>query len=975
MRGALEGRGLRPQVFFLEARDEILIRRFSETRHRHPLADQRGIASSIAEERRRLEPIRDEADVVIDTSDLPLRELREKVFAHLADSPDPDRLAIQLISFGFKYGLPLEADLVFDVRFMQNPYYIDELRALSGLTPEVRSFVLGQPTTERFLAYLHEFLRSSSRPTSARARPGSRSGSAARAGSIARSRSPRSWPPGCASRTSAPWPSSIASSSEPDAMTERHRRRASAHEIRRWLTPGIGVKRWLVVVFLGELGLAFGLAFVLRQVYRDVELGEPIQTIVSTVTLQSLPYGLRALILTTIGVAVFAFASWKVIRVLMDPFRSDDEDRPLVEVIYQKRFLARGPRVVALGGGTGLSTLLRGLKEHTSNLTAVVTVADDGGSSGKLRTQLGLPPVGDIRNCIVALADAEPLMGRLLQYRFPGDDDDDGPDGLGGHAIGNLLIAAMTAVEDGDFEEGVRQMNRVLAVRGQVVPASPTPLVLHASLQDGTEVVGQSKIGATTGIERVWLAPAGVAASADAVAAIAEADLLVIGPGSLFTSVLPALLLPEIRAPSLPRMRPGSTSATWRPSRARRPASTSPITSRRSSGTRRAASSTSSWPTIGRWPAGRRPSRRPARSATRSGCAGRRAWSGRPGSCSTTSSTPTSHTITTRPGLPPRSSGSPSATAPLGDAAERWRGRRDRADRRAVRPDNGAMSDADRDLVSAIRAELASIVPQRACDRAAESAGLGAALATREPTVARLAVRLGREPTEAGHLLAGRRRTKHVRVTEAEVGGVPFDWDAVADHCRIAWLRGRFLARGSLSLASGRAHLEFVVPPGEAAILARRLDELGMPASWRIRRGRGVVTWKSADTIGTFLRRVGAGSSILELENRQVARALRGDINRVINAESANLQRAVVAAARQLRAIELLEADGRLAEQPAVVRRVADARRATPEATYAELAERLDLHRSTVQRALERLERLAEDEGRRPRLGSGMIRR
>ncbi len=278
------------------------------------------------------------------------------------------------------------------------------------------------------------------------------------------------------------------------------------------------------------------------------------------------------------------------------------------------------------------------------------------------------------------------------------------------------------------------------------------------------------------------------------------------------------------------------------------------------------------------------------------------------------------------------------------------------------------MSDADRDLVSAIRAELASIVPQRACDRAAESAGLGAALATREPTVARLAVRLGREPTEAGHLLAGRRRTKHVRVTEAEVGGVPFDWDAVADHCRIAWLRGRFLARGSLSLASGRAHLEFVVPPGEAAILARRLDELGMPASWRIRRGRGVVTWKSADTIGTFLRRVGAGSSILELENRQVARALRGDINRVINAESANLQRAVVAAARQLRAIEQLEADGRLAEQPAVVRRVADARRATPEATYAELAERLDLHRSTVQRALERLERLAEDEAGVPAL-------
>lgn len=158
MRGALEGRGIRPQVFFLEARDDILIRRFSETRHRHPLADERGIASSIAEERRRLAPVRDEADVVLDTSDLALRELRERLFAHLAESPDPDRLAIQLISFGFKSGLPLEADLVFDVRFMQNPYYIDELRSLSGLTPEVRRFVLDQPTTGRFLAYLRDFL-------------------------------------------------------------------------------------------------------------------------------------------------------------------------------------------------------------------------------------------------------------------------------------------------------------------------------------------------------------------------------------------------------------------------------------------------------------------------------------------------------------------------------------------------------------------------------------------------------------------------------------------------------------------------------------------------------------------------------------------------------------------------------------------------------------------------------------------------
>jgi RNase adapter protein RapZ len=158
VRGALEGRGIRPQVFFLEARDEVLIRRFSETRHRHPLADQRGIASSIAEERRLLDPVRAEADVVIDTSDLSLRELRERIFARLGDAADPDRLAIQLISFGFKYGVPLEADLVFDVRFMQNPYYIEDLRQLSGLTEAVRDYVLGQPVAKEFLRYLRDYL-------------------------------------------------------------------------------------------------------------------------------------------------------------------------------------------------------------------------------------------------------------------------------------------------------------------------------------------------------------------------------------------------------------------------------------------------------------------------------------------------------------------------------------------------------------------------------------------------------------------------------------------------------------------------------------------------------------------------------------------------------------------------------------------------------------------------------------------------
>ena len=158
MRGALEGRGVRPRVVFLEARDDVLIRRFSETRHRHPLADDRGIASSILEERRRLNPIRADADVVLDTSDLALRELRERLFSQLGTVSRPDQLAIQLISFGYKYGLPLEADLVFDVRFMQNPFYVPDLRRQSGLTEPVREYVLGQAVAGKFLEIMEQFL-------------------------------------------------------------------------------------------------------------------------------------------------------------------------------------------------------------------------------------------------------------------------------------------------------------------------------------------------------------------------------------------------------------------------------------------------------------------------------------------------------------------------------------------------------------------------------------------------------------------------------------------------------------------------------------------------------------------------------------------------------------------------------------------------------------------------------------------------
>jgi hypothetical protein len=248
----------------------------------------------------------------------------------------------------------------------------------------------------------------------------------------------------------------------------------------------------------------------------------------------------------------------------------------------------------------------------------------------------------------------------------------------------------------------------------------------------------------------------------------------------------------------------------------------------------------------------------------------------------------------------------------------------------------------ERDLVLALRAELAAIDPARACDRDAERAGLDLGARGDDPMLARLAVRLGRPDGDAG---------------EHPVGG--FDWAARAEHCRMAWLRGVFLSRGSLSLAGGRTHLEFVVPADEAPVLAERLADAGLPPSWRVRRGLGVVTWKGAERVDLFLRRIGAGPTLLEIEARQVARTLRGELNRILNAESANVERTVAASTRQLQAIAALQADGRLAAEPAVVREVADARRETPEATLTELADRLGRHRSAIQRALDRLERLA----------------
>jgi uncharacterized cofD-like protein len=305
----------------------------------------------------------------------------------------------------------------------------------------------------------------------------------------------------------------------------------------RWLYPGMHIKRWLLLAFVGITILGLGAAIFLVDLYR--RFGADNIPIVFWLTGAGIERPIRAVIVGIAGLLVTGFGVWGLMRSVVSPFVTRGDS--VLEVLYTKRYLARGPRIVAIGGGTGLSTLLRGLKGYSANITAVVAVADDGGSSGRLRQQLGIVPPGDIRNCIAALADAEPLMTQLMQYRFPPGS------GLDEHAFGNLFIAAMTAVT-GDFEEAVRESNRVLAVRGQVLPATSVPLNLSARLASGRRIDGQVGIGhAKEPIERVFIEPPDVRANPEALERILEADMVVIGPGSLYSSVLPNLLISDIR--------------------------------------------------------------------------------------------------------------------------------------------------------------------------------------------------------------------------------------------------------------------------------------------------------------------------------------------------------------------------------------------------------------------------------------------
>lgn len=296
----------------------------------------------------------------------------------------------------------------------------------------------------------------------------------------------------------------------------------------KWLYPGLGIKRWIGLCILG-MGVIVAVA-----------LGA-----VKVITHESVFLGAFATALLILGIFLVYMGIKNIIRIFVRALMPAHQGDPLVDLVYQKRqieFLSRGPRVVAVGGGTGLSALLSGIKLFTNNITAIVTVTDTGGSSGRLRDEMDVLPPGDIRNCLVALADAEPLIRDLFQYRF-----EEG-DGLTGHSFGNLFITALSKVT-GDFEKAIRASSKVLAIRGRVIPSSLDKVTLVGEFMDGSVAEGETNItGQNKPLRHISLKPAECTAAREAIDAIENADLIILGPGSLYTSILPNLLINDIRA-------------------------------------------------------------------------------------------------------------------------------------------------------------------------------------------------------------------------------------------------------------------------------------------------------------------------------------------------------------------------------------------------------------------------------------------